>query len=84
MLRHIPVLAEKILEYLPKKLTTYFDGTFGHGGHVEYLLSHLKPVVSVIACDRDPTILQKGLEFTNQRKANITPILDTYAHIDQI
>jgi 16S rRNA C1402 N4-methylase RsmH len=30
MLRHIPVLAKEIVETLPKKLTTYFDGTFGH------------------------------------------------------
>ena len=95
MLRHIPVLAKEIFDHLPKNLTTYFDGTFGHGGHTEYILSHAFPPyegvqggfgggLHITACDLDPTIMQKGLTFTEQRKKQITPIIDTYAHIDQI
>ena len=39
MLRHTPVLAKEIYENLPKNLATYFDGTFWHGGHAEYILA---------------------------------------------
>ncbi|MDR3168206.1 MAG: 16S rRNA (cytosine(1402)-N(4))-methyltransferase [Candidatus Peribacteria bacterium] len=39
MLRHVPVLAAEIFSHLPTNFHRYFDGTFGHGGHVEYLLS---------------------------------------------
>jgi 16S rRNA C1402 N4-methylase RsmH len=95
MLRHQPILAAEIYADLPSHLTTYFDGTFGHGGHVTYLLSHLvdpetgrwktlSPTFRVIACDIDPAMLQKGLTFTQQREKHIIPVLDTYAHIDQI
>lgn len=98
MLRHIPVLTKEIFEHLPQNLTSYFDGTFGHGGHVEYLLSQLHPPyeggmkggsnvnvnIKVTACDLDSTIMQKGLEHTQQRETLITPLLESYAHIDQI
>jgi 16S rRNA C1402 N4-methylase RsmH len=85
MLRHTPVLAAETFANLPPTLHTYFDGTFGHGGHAEYILQHLeRPLSSIIACDIDETILQKGLAFTQQRKEQITPVLSSYAHITQI
>jgi 16S rRNA C1402 N4-methylase RsmH len=86
MLRHQPVLASETFAQLPSHLERFFDGTFGHGGHTEYLFTHRtsSPLPHVIACDIDETILHKGLEFTQSRTANITPILDTYAHIHQI
>jgi 16S rRNA C1402 N4-methylase RsmH len=83
MFRHVPVLAQEVLANLPVNFTTYFDGTFGHGGHVEYILSHANPR-KVVACDLDQAMAQKGLIFTQQRKQQITFVLDTYAHIDQI
>ncbi|MDR0282096.1 MAG: 16S rRNA (cytosine(1402)-N(4))-methyltransferase [Candidatus Peribacteria bacterium] len=112
MIRHQPVLAKEIYEHLPKNLSLYFDGTFGHGGHVEYILSQ-PPFIprlpqdcgtgkgavrrtrdfggrgnfippKIIACDLDPIIMQKGLEFTKQRTSDITPITSSYANIDQI
>jgi 16S rRNA C1402 N4-methylase RsmH len=85
MIRHQPVLAAEIFANLPTNFCTYFDGTFGHGGHVEYLLSHIAgKLPHVIACDLDEAILQKGLAFTTQRTHHITPLWDTYAHIAQI
>jgi 16S rRNA C1402 N4-methylase RsmH len=85
MLRHQPVLAAEIFAMLPRDFHTSFDGTFGHGGHVEYFLSHsVPPLPRVIACDLDEAVMQKGLAFTQQRKEQITPVLDTYAHIDQL
>jgi 16S rRNA C1402 N4-methylase RsmH len=85
MLRHSPVLAAETFANLPTNLHTYFDGTFGHGGHVEYILSHLQqPLPKVIACDLDETVQKKGLEFTKEREKQITPVLSSYAKIDQI
>ncbi|MDD2537044.1 MAG: 16S rRNA (cytosine(1402)-N(4))-methyltransferase [Candidatus Absconditabacteria bacterium] len=64
MLRHQPVLAQEILDHLPIHFLHYFDGTFGHGGHVEYLLNyatHHPEKVKVIACDLDEQVMQRGL-----------------------
>ena len=40
--------------------------------------------IHITACDLDQTIMQKGLEFTKQRSSHITPIITSYANIDQI
>lgn len=88
MLRHQPVLAQETFENLPKNFNLYFDGTFGHGGHCEYFLTHLPSdqaqKVKVLACDIDAEVQKKGLEFTKARSSQITPILSSYAHIDTI
>jgi 16S rRNA C1402 N4-methylase RsmH len=83
MLRHVPVLATEILAHLPTPFHRYFDGTFGHGGHAEYLLSHCEGI-SVVACDLDASVMNKGMEFTQQRTHQITPLLQSYADINQI
>jgi 16S rRNA C1402 N4-methylase RsmH len=76
MLRHTPVLAKEIYEHLPERLNLYFDGTFGHGGHVEYFLSqldqeHKSKDLKVVACDIDVCMLKKGLDFTQSRNNQI-------------
>ncbi|MDR2416294.1 MAG: hypothetical protein LBD75_07005 [Candidatus Peribacteria bacterium] len=49
-------------------------------------MTHLpeKTNLTIIACDLDEAVMKKGLKFTQQRKKQITPLLDTYAHINQI
>ncbi len=88
MLRHQPVLAQETFENLPQKVELYFDGTFGHGGHCEYFLTHLPEEkakkMRVLACDIDAEVQKKGLEFTKARSSQITPILSSYAKIDTI
>lgn len=91
MLRHTPVLAQETYNNLPVHMKKYFDGTFWHGGHVEYILSHLEQDhpnqtkdIKVIACDIDKTVQNKGIEFTTQWKNQITPILSSYANINEI
>ncbi len=88
MLRHQPVLAQETFEHLPQNLHLYFDGTFGHGWHCEYFLTHLPEEQSkelqVIACDIDAEVQKKGLEFTKQRSNHITPVLSSYAHIQNL
>ena len=88
MLRHQPVLAKEVFENFPKQGKIYFDGTFWHGWHSEYLLTHLPETQSkslkVIACDIDENVQKKGLEFTKQWENQITPVLSSYAKVNEI
>ena len=88
MLRHQPVLAKEVFENFPKQGKIYFDGTFWHGWHSEYLLTHLPETQSkslkVIACDIDENVQKKGLEFTKQWESQITPVLSSYAKVNEI
>ncbi|MBO4204001.1 16S rRNA (cytosine(1402)-N(4))-methyltransferase RsmH [bacterium] len=76
------MLAREIFEHLPETCELIFDGTFGHGGHMEYFLSRMSSTPRVLACDVDKKIMDKGLHFTAPWKDFITPILDSYANID--
>jgi len=91
MTRHQPVLAKEIYEHLPKNLSLYFDGTFGHGGHVEYILSQWAQDdppkyknLKILACDIDLQMLNQGIIFTQTREQQITEINQSYAQIDSI
>ena len=63
MLRHQPVLTQETFEHLPQNLHLYFDGTFGHGGHCEYFLTHLSEEkaknLKVLACDIDAEVQKR-------------------------
>ncbi len=55
---HIPVMLSPILEHLSPVLRekispSYFDGTFGRGGHLKAVFSHF-PSVRAVAMDQDP------------------------------
>jgi 16S rRNA (cytosine1402-N4)-methyltransferase len=52
--KHIPVLAQEVLEWLEaKRGGVFLDGTFGGGGHSKMLLEANSNNL-VVACDRDP------------------------------
>ena len=66
MLRHRPVLAKETYENLPHPLKLSFDGTFWHGGHVEYFFTHLAEDnldeyknLKIVACDVDEKVMNK-------------------------
>ena len=49
--QHLPVMVDEVISYLePKKINTYFDGTFGQGGYSKEIL---KFGCKVIATDTD-------------------------------
>ena len=55
--RHVPVLVNEVLQWLPPRPdATVVDATVGLGGHSATLLQHL-PDGSLIALDRDPATL---------------------------
>lgn len=56
--QHIPVLCDKVLEFLkPKSTGIYVDGTIGLGGHSSALLSASAPNGRVIGIDLDAEAL---------------------------
>ncbi len=49
--QHLPVMVDEVISYLePKKINTYFDGTFGQGGYSKEILKY---GCKVIATDND-------------------------------
>lgn len=89
MLRHIPVLAKEIYEYLPWEWKLGFDGTFGHGGHAEYFLDQRKKSDSldqlkIIGTDVDTAMIAKAELLTQHYQQNIQILHDSYVNIDQI
>lgn len=89
MQRHVPVLAKEIYEHLPENLEIYFDGTLGHGWHVEYILSNLEEVrnvdnIKVLWVDRDELILKKTKQILNKYKNKISFLNTSYADLESI
>lgn len=85
-------MAKEVYESLPTGWKTYVDGTFGHGGHVEYIMQRLQQEQwddaikhkRIIAIDRDPKMLEKGKELVTKYHAHIDFIHDSYSHITDI
>ncbi len=61
--RHVPVLAEEVLQYLaPRPGAVIVDGTVGLGGHSARLLPLVRPSGRLIAIDQDPEALRLAAE----------------------
>ncbi len=61
---HVPVLVDKVLEYLITDTQgTYVDGTVGGGGHAEEILKQLAPKGRLIGIDRD----EEAIAFSGSR-----------------
>lgn len=92
MLRHQPVMAKEVLESMPSGRKVYVDGTFGHGGHVEYIMDHVMKSEGVeaarqkriVAIDRDQRMLNKGKELLERFHAHIDFVHDSYSNIEHI
>ena len=54
-MKHNPVLIREVLEvFAGEKLSVFFDGTLGAGGHAKALLEAHPEIERYIGCDRDP------------------------------
>ncbi|XP_003736928.2 probable methyltransferase-like protein 15 homolog [Drosophila pseudoobscura] len=83
---HVPVLCDIAIEYLkgaPGR--TFFDMTFGAGGHTRRLLDTL-PDAKVYALDRDPVAYQlaQDLSETEEYKGRIIPLLGKFSDIPRL
>lgn len=89
MLRHIPVLAQEIYDQLPTNRSLGFDGTFWHGGHAEFFLSHEEQKrdieqLKIIGTDIDQQMIQKATELTKNYANQIQILHSSYAKIQDI
>ncbi len=89
MLRHIPVLAQEIYDYLPQWWVDWFDGTFWHWGHAEFFLSHEKEKRSldwmmIIWTDVDVRMINKARELTKNYADYIDIKHCSYADIQNL
>jgi 16S rRNA (cytosine1402-N4)-methyltransferase len=72
---HIPVLADKTLQFLkPKPGGVYVDGTVGLGGHSERILTAMKGRGRLIALDRD----EQALSLTRDRLSDNLGVLELH------
>ncbi|MFO0774626.1 MAG: 16S rRNA (cytosine(1402)-N(4))-methyltransferase RsmH [Nitrospiraceae bacterium] len=73
---HVPVLADAVLQWLPRRAGgLYVDCTLGYGGHTERLLTELPQDARVIALDQD----QQALESARRRLVRFGDRV-TYVH----
>ena len=84
---HIPVLTEKILEYLaPKPNENFIDCTAGGGGHTFAIAERIAPKGKVLAIDWDPEAVKTLKEEARKRKLQQNVIVENenFAHIKEV
>jgi len=84
---HIPVLKEKIIEYLkPKKGEKFIDATFGGGGHTKEILKKIKPEGKVLAIDLDEELVKIGKENFKEeiKKGNLILVQGNFKNLKEI
>lgn len=63
---HLSVMEKEFLHFFEgKKITTFFEGTVGAGGHAKAILEAHPEITTYLACDRDRQALEiakKNLE----------------------
>ncbi|XP_030765238.1 probable methyltransferase-like protein 15 homolog [Sitophilus oryzae] len=78
---HIPVMAEKVLEYMqPDKEQVILDMTFGSGGHSRKILDQ-EPNVKIIALDRDPLAYSYACKLLEEYPGRIIPLLGKFSDL---
>lgn len=81
---HIPVLAQEIVSaFSGRKLSVFFEGTVGAGGHAELLLEAHPEVERYIGCDVDPEALSLARERLKPWAHKVDLIQGNFAHLEQ-
>lgn len=82
---HLPVLKEKVIEYLdPKENENFVDCTFGEGGHTKEILKKNKPEGKVLAIEIDPDLYEKGKELEKKFKGRLILKRGNFAELKKI
>jgi len=84
---HIPVLSEKILEYLaPKPNENFIDCTAGGGGHIFAIAEYTNPKGKILALDWDEETIQNLKQEIRKRKLQDRVIAENenFAQIKEI
>ena len=81
--KHIPVMLEEVISYIPKdKKVNIIDATFGGGGYSKLILESFN-VERLVAIDRDPISKVFAKELVNKFN-NFTLINGCFSQIDQL
>lgn len=81
--RHVPVMADQVIEYLrPKPDQTLVDGTLGGGGHAKLLAESVLPGGKVIALDRDAAAVAAAEQTL--RDLPVRPVHANYADLPEV
>ena len=81
---HIPVLKDKVIEYLnPKPNQNFIDATLGNGGHTVAILEKTAPKGKLLALDLDADALlrMKARAKEERMGARITLVEDNFTNI---
>ena len=82
-LQHIPVLLDEAVAALAVRADgTYFDGTFGRGGHARAVLQRLGPSGRLLLMDRDPEAIAQARVLEEQEK-RVAVRQGSFAEMDQ-
>jgi len=82
--RHVPVLLNEVCEYLKvSEGGTFFDGTFGGGGHAKAILNANEKNI-VIACDRDIRALERGKAIADTFEDRLTLHHSRFSNIESL
>ena len=82
---HIPVLKEKVLEYLsPSDNKNFVDCTVGEGGHAKLILDRNAPSGKVLGIDWDPAQVESGKWLMADYKDRLILENNSYANLKEI
>lgn len=83
---HIPVLEEKVIEYLePKPNENFVDCTVGQGGHALALLEKTGPKGKVLGIDQDSAFVSRLRQTVQKEYQNRLIVVEgNFAHITDI
>lgn len=81
--RHIPVLLNEIIDFIPQSAKVFVDGTVGFGGHTEAILKKF-PNLHVIGIDQDEEALSEVKKRLEPYKERISLVKGNFREIDRI
>jgi 16S rRNA (cytosine1402-N4)-methyltransferase len=81
--RHIPVLARRVIDWLAvKQGGLYVDATFGGGGYTRAILQ--TPDTRVIGIDRDRNAIAAGASLVEAAQGRLDLVEDRFSNLDEI
>lgn len=79
---HSVMLSEFLHYFSDQKLTTFFEGTLGAGGHAAALLEAHPEIERYIACDRDPEALKIAKNTLGKWSDKVEFVEGNFADLD--
>jgi 16S rRNA (cytosine1402-N4)-methyltransferase len=80
---HIPVLGRPALDFLNvRDGGVYIDGTFGAGGYTRAILAAAD--CTVIAIDRDPSVVAAGVAMAAEAQGRLTLVEDHFSNLEEV